>query len=258
MGGRRSRGAVVKRADTADLAGSTALGSLVAFVLLTLVVTGRNGATLFGDGALHTWSAGHRPTVALALARAVTYTGTGVVPYTLVALAGVVVGRTARERILCALGCLGCLAVAQTVRYAVMTLVARPRPAVAEWATHASGWSFPSGPTTTSAVSGRLLAPALLARAPRGGRPLALVVGCWSVLVGLSRVYLGVHWFSDVLGGWLFSLCWLSLTVYALARFLPPTWSSISALRPRPDALTTEERRDDPPSRREIPPQSPP
>ncbi|MFD1271306.1 phosphatase PAP2 family protein [Streptomyces kaempferi] len=96
------------------------------------------------------------------------------------------------------------------------------------------------------------------ARAGPARRPLALVVGCWSVLVGLSRVYLGVHWFSDVLGGWLFSLCWLSLTVYALARFLPPSWSSISALRPRPDALTTEERRDDPHSRREIPPQSPP
>ncbi|MCX4572384.1 phosphatase PAP2 family protein [Streptomyces sp. NBC_01571] len=248
----------MKRADTADLAGSTAVGSLVAFVLLTLVVTGRDGGTLFGDDALGTWSAGHRPAVALALARAVTYTGTGLVPYALVVLAGAVAGRTARERILRALACLGCLATAQTVRYAVMTLVARPRPAAAGWATHASGWSFPSGHTTTSAVSGGLLVLALLARAPRSGRPLALVVGCWSVLVGLSRVYLGVHWFSDVLGGWLFALCWLSLTVYVVARFVPPRHSSIAALRPRPDALTTEERRNEPHPRRKIPPRSPP
>ncbi|QFZ78225.1 phosphatase PAP2 family protein [Streptomyces fagopyri] len=248
----------MRRADTADLAGSTAVGSLVAFVLLTLVVTGRDGATLFGDAGLSTWSAGHRPAVALALARGVTYTGTGLVPYALVVLAGVVLGRTARERFLRALGCVGCLAAAQAVRYAVMTLVARPRPPVAEWATHASGWSFPSGHTTTSAVSGGLLVLALQARAPRAGRPLALVVGCWSVLVGLSRVYLGVHWFSDVLGGWLFGLCWLSLTVHLVARFAPPARSSIPALRSRPDALTTEERRDDPHSRRKFPPQPPP
>ncbi|MFG3586385.1 phosphatase PAP2 family protein [Streptomyces sp. NPDC047990] len=248
----------MKRSDTADLAGSTAVGGLVAFVLLTLVVTGRDGGTLFGDEGLVTWSAAHRPAVALALARAVTYTGTGVVPYALVVLAGVVAGRTTRERVVRALCCVGCLAAAQAVRYAVMSLVSRPRPPVAEWATHATGWSFPSGHTTTSAVSGGLLVLALLARAPRGGRPLALVVGCWSVLVGLSRVYLGVHWFSDVLGGWLLSLCWLSLTVYVVARFRPSAGSSIPALRPRPDAPPTEERPGESRSRRTIPPQSPP
>lgn len=248
----------MKREDAADLAGSTAVGSMVAFVLLTLIVTGRDGTALFGDEDLNSWSAGHRPAVALALARGVTYTGTGFVPYVLVALAGLVLGRTARQRILAAIGCLGCLATAQTVRYGVMSLVARPRPATAEWATYASGWSFPSGHTTTSAVTGGLLVLAVLTRAQHGRRALALVIGCWAVLVGLTRVYLGVHWFSDVLGGWLLSLCWLSLGVYAVARLAPRTYSSITAPRHRPAPTTTEEHRDESPSRHEVPPHSAP
>ncbi|WP_369243998.1 phosphatase PAP2 family protein [Streptomyces sp. R41] len=250
------------REDATDLAGSTAVGSAVAFVLLTLVLIGRDGAALFGDENLASWSVGHRPDVALALARGVTYTGTGIVPYALVAIAGLALGRTARRRILSAVGCLVCLAAAQAVRHGVMSLVARPRPATADWATHASGWSFPSGHTTTSAVTGGLLILAVLARASRGRKSLVLVIGCWAALVGLSRVYLGVHWFSDVLGGWLFSLCWLSLCTYAVARFAPRACSAISAPRLRPGP-TTEERRheshapsDVPP--REIPPHSAP
>lgn len=256
---RRFPGPVVKRADATDLAGSTAVGSLVAFVLLTLIVTGRDGGTLFGDADLHTWSAHHRPPVALAFARGLTYTGTGIVPYVLVALAGVLLGRTTRQRIVFAVGCLGCLAAAQAVRYGVLSLVARPRPAAAEWATHASGWSFPSGHATTSAVTGGLLILAVLARVTHGRKSLAALIGCWAVLVGLTRVYLGVHWFSDVLGGWLFSLCWLSLGIYAVARLAPHTYSSVSSrsappLHPGP--TTTQELRDESHPHPEVPPRS--
>ncbi|GGN89236.1 hypothetical protein GCM10011579_083850 [Streptomyces albiflavescens] len=108
------------REDATDLAGSTAVGSAVAFVLLTLIVIGRDGAALFGDEDLTSWSVGHRPDVALAVARGVTYTGTGIVPYALAAVAGLVLGRTTRQRILAVVGCLGCLAAAQAVRYEVI------------------------------------------------------------------------------------------------------------------------------------------
>jgi len=223
--GRRFPGPVVKREDTADLAGSTAVGTLVAFVLLALIVTGRAGAPLFGDEDLLSWSVAHRPEVLVAVARGVTYTGTGVAPYALATLAGFLLGRSARQRILAAAGCLLCLAAAQAVRFGVMSLIARARPAAADWSTQASGWSFPSGHTTTAAVTAGLLAFAVLVRAPRGRGALLLVVGCWGVLVGLTRAYLGVHWFSDVLGGWLFALCWLSLSAYAVARLAPRTYA---------------------------------
>jgi len=213
----------VKRGDATDLAGSTAVGALVAFVLLALTVTGRDGAPLFGDEDLLDWSVAHRPSAAVTVARALTYTGTGFVPYLLAVLAGLLAGRTVRRRALAAAAAVACLAAGQAVRYGVMSLTARPRPAARDWATHASGWSFPSGHTTTAAIAAGLLALAIWVRASRGRGAFLAVVVAWGVLVGLTRVYLGVHWFSDVLGGWLFALCWLGLCAYIAARLTPRT-----------------------------------
>jgi membrane-associated phospholipid phosphatase len=217
----------VRRGDTAELAGSTALGTLVAFVLLALTMAGRGGAPLFGDEDLLHWSVAHRPHAAVAAARAVTYTGTGFVPYLLATVAGLVMslGRTALQRALAVAACLACLGAGQAVRYGVMSLEVRPRPERADWLTQASGWSFPSGHAMTGALTAGLLALAILVRAPRGRTGFLAGVLTWGVLVGLTRVYLGVHWFSDVLGGWLLALCWLSLCTYGAARLVPRSFT---------------------------------
>ncbi|MET9532722.1 MULTISPECIES: phosphatase PAP2 family protein [unclassified Streptomyces] len=211
----------MNRRGAADLAVSVAVGSLVAFVLLALVVAGHHGAPLLTDSGLLSWSLSHRPPVGVAAARGATDTGTGVVPYLLAVLAGVIAGRGARQRVTGAVACLVCLGVAQLLRYGVMSLVARARPPVGDWATQATGWSFPSGHTTTSAVTAGLLIAAVLLRAPHGRRTIAAGIGCWAVLVGLSRVYLGVHWSTDVVGGWLFALCWLGICFRLAVRFCP-------------------------------------
>jgi undecaprenyl-diphosphatase len=41
-----------------------------------------------------------------------------------------------------------------------------------------------------------------------------------SFLVGTSRVMLGVHWPSDVIGGWAFGMLWVMLTLRLAARFV--------------------------------------
>lgn len=221
--------------DTADLAGSTGLGAWAAFAVVSLVAGGRGGP-LPVDEDLLSWSVGHRPGTAVAVARGLTATGTGVVPYALVVLAGILLGRTARQRAVAAGLGVACLALGQAVRQGVMELVARPRPPGQDWATHASGWAFPSGHATTSALTAGLLILAVALRAPRGRTAICLVVGCWAVLVGLTRVYLGVHWFTDVAGGWLFAGGWFGGCLCMAVRWLPASLLADLTAKAGPEA----------------------
>ncbi|MFE6847634.1 phosphatase PAP2 family protein [Streptomyces sp. NPDC057686] len=203
------------RARLARRAGWLALTAAVLFALLAVWVVRTPDHLLPADVDLHRWSVEHRPTVASAPARVVTDTGTGFIPYVLLLLAGLYAGRTTRQRAITAAALLLCLGAGQTLRYTVMTLIARPRPAVEDWATPASGWSFPSGHTSTAAMTAGLLVAALFLRGSRVPRTAVAVIGVWGAVVGLTRVYLGVHWFTDVIGGWLFATAWLSLLTFA-------------------------------------------
>jgi undecaprenyl-diphosphatase len=188
---------------------------LIALVAVTAAV---HGAPFAPDRAVHGWVMAHRPVWAVRAAVAVTVTGSGIPAYLLAALAGALAVRAAWWRGALA-GVLALVSV-QLPRIALATWLARPRPPAADWAWTASGYAMPSGHTTTSAAVVILLT-AGLHRTVRGRARRALLVlpALWAVAVGASRVYLGVHWPSDVLAGWLMAAVWAGLlAVFLLLR----------------------------------------
>ncbi|MGW0782711.1 phosphatase PAP2 family protein [Streptomyces sp. NPDC002913] len=95
----------------------------------------------------------------------------------------------------------------------VKAVVERARPALPEPVAHAPGFSFPSGHAMTATTSFAILLLVLLPMVHRRLRPLLRAVAVISVLgVGFTRVALGVHWFSDVVGGWTLGLAVVALT----------------------------------------------
>ncbi|MFF1558713.1 phosphatase PAP2 family protein [Streptomyces sp. NPDC058279] len=208
------------------------------FALLAVAVAGRHGAPFPVDRSLHVWCVRHRPAWAADAARLVTATGTGPLPYLGAVAAGLIAGRDARERRGAVVAALLFLCLVQATRYAVLLPIHRPRPATADWATLATGYAFPSGHATTSALVAGLLAGALYRVArPAVARTGAVLLGCWAAAVGLSRIYLGVHWPSDVLGGWLYALAWLAvghaLLAWTAGRKAPYPLQALSG-GPRP------------------------
>ena len=94
--------------------------------------------------------------------------------------------------------------------------IARARPTLEPHLVIVKTSSFPSGHATSSMIFYLTLAVAL---APVAWRRLAASGALLlSLVVGVSRVMLGVHWPSDVVGGWSFGLLWVLLTLRPAER----------------------------------------
>lgn len=112
------------------------------------------------------------------------------------------------------------------VSQGLKALFGRDRPEEAWRLVEAVNASFPSGHAMLSAVVYLTLG-ALVARFARKKRVKAFALGgavLVALLVGISRVYLGVHWPSDVLAGWCLGGAWALawwLAVQLLDRFRP-------------------------------------
>ena len=90
-------------------------------------------------------------------------------------------------------------------------VVERPRPRFKLPRVRSSGSSFPSQHLAMSVAAYGMLA-YLVTRRHRGRRwRLGALVLAWCLLMSWSRVYQGVHYPSDVLGGWIVGLLWLAL-----------------------------------------------
>jgi undecaprenyl-diphosphatase len=102
-------------------------------------------------------------------------------------------------------------------------IVGRARPPLSEAVPpYEYAFSFPSGHTLNSTVIAGVVAYLLLRRLrTRWARTLTVVLAVvWTVVMGLSRVFLGHHWLTDVAFAWLLGSAWLALIITAHRLFL--------------------------------------
>lgn len=115
------------------------------------------------------------------------------------------------------------IGIAALANQGLKMICARPRPSLTHLVV-AKGFSFPSGHAMGSLLCyGTLL---LFVLTYIKSKPLkislAIILGILPFLIGCSRIFLGVHYPSDVLAGWLFAAGWLLLTypIYRRKRFV--------------------------------------
>jgi undecaprenyl-diphosphatase len=119
-----------------------------------------------------------------------------------------------RERVL-AVGWLIALAGGGLLNYALKALFARPRPTFDEPIALAAGWSFPSGHSMGTFVTFGMLSylGVLFVRTLHVRLALIALAMSWTVAMGFSRMYLGVHYLSDILAGFAAGSMWLAVCI---------------------------------------------
>lgn len=124
----------------------------------------------------------------------------------------------------------------------------RPRPELVAFSPAAQTSSLPSGHALMSAVTYLTLGAIVAIIADRRAvRALAIAAGlALTVLVGLSRLYLGVHWPTDVLAGWALGAAWVARIAHALAQRPAsprPTHPFVTTALTKPDPTPQTDQR---------------
>jgi undecaprenyl-diphosphatase len=170
-----------------------------------------DGSTSF-DSSITTWMVAHRTAALTTLARLLSAVGSQKVLIPLAAVAAVLL--VGRRRFVLA----GLVVVAWSGAILLYSLIKhfvhRPRPPADIWLMKVVSTSFPSGHATQSLATFTALAfiaAALTARVGMAAKGLALVLAAG---VGWSRVYLGVHWTTDVIAGWLIAAAWITIVLW--------------------------------------------
>ena len=183
-----------------------------AFVALTQDVAEHTEVTHLDPG-VERFFVGHRAATVTALMRSVTWLGSSVVIAPLVVIVGgwiLVRARNWRPGASLFAAYAGALALYSVLKPAVE----RPRPPLSHMLVHVSGFAFPSGHATMSMAFYGTLAGVLW-----NGRSRIARVLLWSaasvvvLVVGASRLYLGAHWLTDVLGGYALGGLWVCVLV---------------------------------------------
>jgi undecaprenyl-diphosphatase len=183
-----------------------------AFGGLTWYVVSHEHSALL-DTHVTAWAVAHRTGWLTGIMRVVTWLGSTAVIIPLGLIVGIWFVRRRHEwrpLVLLAAGVAGAVALYDLVK----VLVGRPRPPQAIWIGHFPAPAFPSGHATQTVAFYSLLA--IIAGAGRSPR---VKLALWStavllaLVVGFSRIYLGAHWLTDVLGGYALGAFWAAVVV---------------------------------------------
>lgn len=203
------------------------VAGLVVFVTMTLIlgaigeeITHGQPLTL-ADANLTAWLQTHRvPALTIALRVATSLGSTWTASGTVIIFGLYLIWR--RQPYWLAAVCLsvfGGMALNRLLKYAFQ----RPRPYFDDPILSLTGYSFPSGHTMTATVLYAVLAAYLVSHSERfATRAFAVLSACVLIgIVGFSRIYLGAHYLTDVLGAVAEGLAWISLCltgVYSVWR----------------------------------------
>jgi membrane protein DedA with SNARE-associated domain/membrane-associated phospholipid phosphatase len=113
-------------------------------------------------------------------------------------------------------GWLAAFAGAGVLGWALKQAIRRPRPAYGSEYLHGASFSFPSNHALGALVAYGMLAYVIMSlgtERPRARTAVATVAVILILAIGFSRLYLGVHYFSDVVGGYAAGAVWLSACI---------------------------------------------
>jgi len=171
------------------------------------------------DESVRTWIMAHQNRIVYKIAYFITWAGSPVVMIIVAAVAGAwFYHRRGRSK---AGVMIAAPAVGGVVSFVVKYLFGRARPAGGALLNERS-YSFPSGHALTSAAVMVTLCYVLAREGIISWRSAILIGGTVPLLVGLSRLYLDVHWTTDVVGGWAAGLFVAAISA-ALYEFLMRT-----------------------------------
>ncbi|MCM4084353.1 bifunctional DedA family/phosphatase PAP2 family protein [Paractinoplanes hotanensis] len=204
------------------------------------------------DSPVAAWLTGHRAGWLTAVMRVVTMLGSGRVTVVALVLALLLLARPGRRwhtAILFTLVAGGTSVLVDAIKL----LTTRTRPDIADLLTAAPGYAFPSGHSAQAAAVYGVIAYLLAGRLRRWGHRVSVWTAAVLIasLVGFSRLYLGAHWLTDVLGGLALGTAWSALVATTLGIVELPTISR--AAGPVPPAIPPPARLPDTPVRRTAP-----
>lgn len=185
----------------------TILAICMVMIFIALAIGVQSGSLDDWDNSILRSMINLHTSVVTEMFKAITYTASEIVMVTL-AFATLLLWRLGHKREMVLL--LFSWALFNLIANGLKQVFQRPRPDIFDYLVNQSGYSFPSGHTAAAISLFGLLGVFLWRPQQRG---YAMICWFWVILVAFSRVYLGVHYPSDVLASLSLGIAWLIVIV---------------------------------------------